>query len=270
MSVQATVWVWHNAVTESSGQRLVLLALADAAGGDEDDPRICWPSIERISKMTAIGYSTVKLHLDRLEQMGAISKVERRRRKNGNLGTWVYTVNFTTADGSAVVSSGVSLPRADPSALVQSRPIGPHEPSIQEPLLQPRTAAPLLDSFGGDGTEKSEVREMAPSRQIVGLFMDEWHKVVMTRNDYAMIPRLPHKIAAYKWLNDQFFKPSTGDPRTVEQVSQLVLSFMQKVRYDEITPKQGYSAWQCFIANISKLDHVRDTIEDFSRVIVLG
>ena len=148
MSVNASSWAWSQQ-TESSGQRLVLLALADAAGGDEDDPRMCWPSISRISKMTGIGSSTVKLHMERLAHMGLISKVVRRRRTDGTLGTWKITVNFLPVDKAVDegrLGDGMIGTTADGSALVQSRPIGPHEPSFLEPSentlgLQPNKVA---------------------------------------------------------------------------------------------------------------------------------
>ena len=92
MSVKASAWAWTQP-TENSGQRLVLLALADAAGGDEDDPRLCWPSIRRIGRMTGLADSTVRLHLDRLVVLGLVSKVDRRRRRDGTLGVWTVTVN---------------------------------------------------------------------------------------------------------------------------------------------------------------------------------
>lgn len=101
MSYQATCWAW-NQQTESASQKLVLLALADACGGDEDDPRICWPSIKRITTQTDVGVSLVRKHLVRLDEVGLITKVERRRRVDGSLGTWVYTINFTSVNGLTV------------------------------------------------------------------------------------------------------------------------------------------------------------------------
>jgi hypothetical protein len=150
MSHKATVWAWEQPA-ENSGQKLVLLALADAAGGDEDDERICWPSVERISRMTGIGASTVRKHLDRLVVIGLLVKLQRRRRCNGTLGTWRYVVMFTTADTAALdVEPPLTQERtsADPSAVVHRSPSGAHEPSVLNQQEEPtRSLLPQFDAF---------------------------------------------------------------------------------------------------------------------------
>lgn len=99
MSLYAITWAWQQD-TESSGQRLVLLAMADAAGGDFDDPRACWPRVSHIAAMTRLGDRIVRRHIDRLEEMGLIAKHKRRRHDDGKLAQWTYLVNWTT--GTAV------------------------------------------------------------------------------------------------------------------------------------------------------------------------
>ena len=138
MSIAASMWAWQQE-TESSGQRLVLLALADAAGGAEEDERLCWPSVARISKMADIGESTVRKHMERLEENGQISKVRRRRRRDGTLGTWVITVNFTTAHPAAVDEPTT----AHPAAVDHRSPSGALEPSRSKPSLENM----LVDDF---------------------------------------------------------------------------------------------------------------------------
>lgn len=147
MSIAAMGWAWSQK-TESSGQRLVLLALADAAGGDEDDPRMCWPSVGRIAKMADQGESTVRKHMERLCETGLISKVERRRRRDGTLGTWIVTVNFTTAHPRALVDEAT----AHPGAVVHRSPMSAHEPPSTEPQVallaeQPENNARPLTAF---------------------------------------------------------------------------------------------------------------------------
>jgi hypothetical protein len=86
--------------------------------------------------------------MERLTELGLISKVERRRRKDGTLGTWTVTVNFTTAHGCAVDEpdhrSPVSTTTAHPVAVVHRSPIGALEPSCIEPSVEPSSA--LVDA----------------------------------------------------------------------------------------------------------------------------
>ncbi len=208
MSVGATTWAWSQK-TESSGQRLVLLALADAAGGDEDDPRVCWPSIARVSRMTGIGESTVKLHMERLADVGLITKVERRRRRDGTLGTWTITVNFlpfTTADPSALVEPTT----ADPSALDHSRPIGSHEPSLPEPSENTSRASHAVDGFGAfwkgyprhiaqPAAKRAWAKLSKPDQATALDALPLWRAFYEARNEPEFIPY------PQKWLNQRYF-----------------------------------------------------------------
>lgn len=210
MSVQATTWAWQQN-TESSGQRLVLLALADAAGGDEDDPRMCWPSVARISAMVGIGESTVKMHMERLAEIGLISKIERRRRRDGTLGTWWITVNFTRADPSAVVTPTRADPpavaeptTADPSAVDHSRPIGSLEPSFSEP---PKEISRAFDVFWAayprriaKPAAKRAWMNISKRDQAVALqAIDAWCKYWTAKGEPEFIPY------PQKWLNQRYF-----------------------------------------------------------------
>lgn len=151
MSNAATTWAWSQEC-DSSGQKLILLALADACGGDEDDPRICWPSAHRIATQTGVGLSTVRSHINKLCERGLLVKLQRRRRMNGTLGTWRYAVMFTSADTSALdVEPSADPPAlvapasadpsvhasADPPALDQCRPTGALEPSDLNHQMEP-------------------------------------------------------------------------------------------------------------------------------------
>lgn len=85
MSVKAISWAWDQP-TSNAGQKLVLLALADHAGEDFT----CYPSSGRLAEKTGLGPGTVRRYIDALEAAGIVEKVERRRRSDGTLGTWVY------------------------------------------------------------------------------------------------------------------------------------------------------------------------------------
>lgn len=125
MSVRWITWAWEQETT-SSGERLVLLALADHAGEDGE----CFPSSGRIAAKTRVGRSTVRLHIERLVARGLLVKVRRRRHEDGTLGTWEYRL-VSSADGSAVVKTtsadGPALVgrRAEPSGSTVSTPKPP-------------------------------------------------------------------------------------------------------------------------------------------------
>ena len=260
----------------SPSEKLCLIGIAnhDGDGG-------AWPSQATLARYMGCHERNVRYTITRLVEKGYVvvsvnaggtDKTRPDRRPNR------YTLNFDVPEGELVEehTGGNPLPPVEATggnlaSVTGGNPLPPNRPK-QEPSKKPLTAAPLVSHFGGtEDAEKDESkRPLAPSRQIVGLFDDEWHKLIMVRADYAMFPRLPHKVHAYKWLNDQYFKPKVGEPRSVEHVSQLVHNFMRMVRYDEITPKQGYSAWQCFVAHISRVS-TNDTPSalDRSKVTVL-
>lgn len=67
MSTDATRWAW-TAPVETSTQRLVLLSLADRAG----EQHTAWPSIERLSKDTALNEKTVQKVILELIGLGLV------------------------------------------------------------------------------------------------------------------------------------------------------------------------------------------------------
>lgn len=146
MSIKAMQWAWSQE-TKSSGERLVLLALADHAGEDGE----CWPSTGRIADKCAMHERTVRHHIDSLDERGVISKHERRRRKDGTLGTWLYILNL---DQRVPVASGDSQPVAtcdrttgDPLPVVHRVPMPAHEPSLLNPHEPTVICVPESDDF---------------------------------------------------------------------------------------------------------------------------
>lgn len=94
MSARALAWAWERE-PRTSGQKLVLAALADRA--DEDGE--CFPSIEWISsKCAPMSEQSVKRALRELAEQGLIEKSQRRRRSDGTLGTWIYRLPVVTDD----------------------------------------------------------------------------------------------------------------------------------------------------------------------------
>lgn len=86
---QASAWAWKT-TTESSGQRLVLLALADTANHLGE----CWDAVEHLADKTRIDERQVRKHLDALEGLGLLTR-ERCRRSDGSLGTYWYQLALT-------------------------------------------------------------------------------------------------------------------------------------------------------------------------------
>lgn len=96
MSVRVLSWAWQVDCV-SSGEKLVLLALADHAGEDGT----CYPLTAALSSKSGLSNSTVRGHLDALEERGVLSR-KRRRRRDGKLGGYLYALHTSTADPSAV------------------------------------------------------------------------------------------------------------------------------------------------------------------------
>jgi hypothetical protein len=96
MSLAATRWAW-SAPIENSGQRLVLLNLADRANKQGE----CWPSQKRIARDTKLSERSVRGRMKELEEIGLI---ERRHRKNDGGRTSDLTILMmdTKTDASTV------------------------------------------------------------------------------------------------------------------------------------------------------------------------
>lgn len=71
MSIAVMTLVWASDVP--SPKRMTLLALADAA----NDDGVCWPSIRHLASKTQAGESTVRRHLQALEEDGLLSSQQR-------------------------------------------------------------------------------------------------------------------------------------------------------------------------------------------------
>jgi len=151
MSFDAVAWAIHQRC-ESSGQKLVLIALADACGGDDDDARMCWPSVERIGGIDNLSDRTVREHIDRLEALGLVTKLRRRRRADGTLGTWVYLIEWQIAQrrptaGGAELPAVGPVPTGDVPPLDYRRPTAALYPVISESVNDPVTPTRSGDNF---------------------------------------------------------------------------------------------------------------------------
>lgn len=143
--MKASSWAWEQS-TESSGQKLVLLALADAAGGNDNDHRMCWPSVGRISRMTGLGDRAVRVHIDRLDEMGLIRKYERRRRQDGTMTTWTYLVMFTTGTPLPVGDDAPGGNHRQSAASGSGIPNHRNSTAAQEPSEEPSYISSSTDA----------------------------------------------------------------------------------------------------------------------------
>jgi DNA-binding transcriptional ArsR family regulator len=181
LSVKAMSWAWEQPAG-GAGRKAVLLALADHAGED----LTCYPSTARLAEKTELTAGTVRRYIDELEDAGLVSKIERRRRPDGTLGTWVYRLNqrapavtgdeadqrapAVTGDPSNQwhpAASGTRLPvvtgartsahpctspartgaRAEPSL---EPSMNPHPPQVPVQLTRERLAAAAGDQYARD------------------------------------------------------------------------------------------------------------------------
>jgi DNA-binding transcriptional ArsR family regulator len=94
MSARAITWAWEQSAA-SSGEKLVLIALADRA--DEDGH--CWPSAEWLGTKTGLNERSVRRHLDSLEKRGLLARV-RRHRADGTLGVYDYYLSVEIMVGT--------------------------------------------------------------------------------------------------------------------------------------------------------------------------
>lgn len=76
MSLEATIWAWEQVPDLESRAKLVLLSLADHV---RPDTRTCWPSQERLARLTGLSVSTVRRAIGDLERKQLIRRRPRMR-----------------------------------------------------------------------------------------------------------------------------------------------------------------------------------------------
>ena len=90
LSIKALNWAWEQP-TSSSGQKLVLLALADHANDDGH----CWPGMKRIADKCDMSARQVSTHVTNLEKAGILT-TNRRMKDNNQYSTYDYQLNFAS------------------------------------------------------------------------------------------------------------------------------------------------------------------------------
>lgn len=137
MSLEALVWALKEAPTQSHAETLVLLVLADRAGGDGGFNDAC-PSQKTIAGITQMSGSSVKRHLRALESRGLIvrgnQRVTESFREDRRPVVWNLNKSMTRERGVTAMS-----PRSlvSPGSNRASRGVTAmtYEPSLIEPSL---------------------------------------------------------------------------------------------------------------------------------------
>lgn len=212
----------------------------------------CFPSHKTIGEKVNRGVESVRRSICRLEAIGAVKIVSRYKngRQTSNLYKLAGDIPFEIAPLTDEVGDPLKFEEGDPLTDEGAEPEKERTREIGKATY--RKAVQLPPDMGSDPDRKPVERKIAPSREIVNMFLTEWRDVTNYRRELSHVPVIPHRVAAYQWLNSQYFKPDVGEPKTVEEVGILIASFMNKVRYGDISPKSNMTAWQCFIYNIKK------------------
>ena len=112
MSLRALTWAWEQELTNSS-EKLVLLAIADHA----NDDGMCWPSMSHVAERCLLSTRQIQRITEQLVEYGLVSR-ERRKRPDGTLGTYTYTLN--------IHRTPMSGPTGHPRPVVHRTPVSAH------------------------------------------------------------------------------------------------------------------------------------------------
>jgi hypothetical protein len=139
VSVKVMGWVLEHSPVSVSGQRLVLLALADAA---REDGTGAWPSQESLARMSRLSERQVRNCLKVLEEAGHIVRTGVSQK-----GTVVWNIVMqggSPLPGENISGGGSSLPPRSGSPLPTNRPnpsltsSPPKAPSSAKKIIEPQ------------------------------------------------------------------------------------------------------------------------------------
>lgn len=123
MSVEATSRAWHSRA--SGNGLLVMLALADVAGGEDDPYDHAYPSVERVMKMTKLSRRTVQRALRDLEADGYVRTTGKHDWGGGKF-TNIYRIETGRQDDAPVTDDA---PRGVTGGINGASPVTPN-PSL--------------------------------------------------------------------------------------------------------------------------------------------
>ena len=112
MSLRALTWAWEQELTNPS-EKLVLLAIADHA----NDDGMCWPSMSHVAERCLLSTRQIQRITEQLVDYGLVTR-ERRKRPDGTLGTYTYTLN--------IHRTPMSGPTGHPRPVVHRTPVSAH------------------------------------------------------------------------------------------------------------------------------------------------
>lgn len=181
-----------NAVGIRSSQKLVLLALADHA----DQNAVCYPSVARIEKYTALGRSTIFQAIGELEELGFITRLKRRARGGAN----TYRLHFPKVQGVQMLDS--PRPDAGPPPVQErdsTRPASGPEPSRtpkEPPVKSARSRGKDQDNVRRAPDDESPVLGADPQHEDSG---DGWP--VMKLGLKTLTPgSAPYFVEYFSWM----------------------------------------------------------------------
>ena len=158
MSNEAINWAYKQALP--SGEKFVIVALADFA----DHEWSCFPSQERLAQMTGQGVRTVRRHLDRLEEVGLISR-ESRRGKGGQRTSDRYYLQAAKMAGSEQEPTG---------QIMQNQPAKLAGEPLVEPPVEEMPTSTVGDVLLVDATPALDPNRPAPKTTPVALLDEEF------------------------------------------------------------------------------------------------
>ena len=123
MSVRWITWAWGQKCTNAA-EKLTLVALADHCGEDGT----AFPGAGRLADKTGSSERTVRRHLDQLETDGKLTR-QRRRRRDGTMGTYTYTLVEEPPDNLTAGQSDRRSPSASPADIAVSA--GPPDTDVR-------------------------------------------------------------------------------------------------------------------------------------------
>ncbi len=93
-----------NELVDRGVPREVLPTLWKLADYASNRNGMCWPEMATIASALRVSVRTVQRHIDRLEEVGVLKRVKRRRTWRGRYSSWLYCLvffaGFTTGHGS--------------------------------------------------------------------------------------------------------------------------------------------------------------------------
>lgn len=206
MSARALNWAWEQTPLTTT-QKLVLAALADRA----DDDGECWPSIRWIvDKCQPITEQTAKRAVADLAKQGLVTKVERKRKANGDYSVWIYRLPIAqvTSDTCAQVTddtcAGITHDLTETSSNDSKKnPYGfstvvDHWLSLSPPLIEHKPSSPLV----------TKARSLVDA--VVAAHGADDVKAAITA--YAEVLSSPAHWLSHRWTFHLFFKQANAFP----------------------------------------------------------